>query len=135
MVDVPVSTTARVSPTRARATNTGTLSLPKPRVLRLPVSRADPRALIPLKLRRKYVSSASTIPPRGGCSVGAENAMTLCRQRHAVLWLSSTSMPVRRVDNPSRIVSANAGHFSGMCVPAIAVRVRSLNVRAQARHR
>jgi hypothetical protein len=94
-----------------------------------------PLGFEPLKLRRKYVSSASTMPPSGGASTGAKKAITLCRQRQAVLWFMSTRAAARRVEWPLRIVSANARHFCGMWVPAMAVRVRSLMVRAQGRHR
>lgn len=75
------------------------------------------------------------MPPNGGDSTGVRNAITLCRQRQAVLWFMSTRAAARRVDSPSRKVSANARHFSGMCVPAMAVRVRSLKVRVQGRQR
>ena len=136
-VEVPGNTTARVSATRARATTTGTLSLPSPRVLplRVPCFLARrPTGVEHLKLRRKYVSSASTIPLKAGCSAGVKNAMTLCRQRHAVLWSTSMRAAALRVESPSRIVSAYARHFSGKCVPAIAVCVGSLNVRRHPKH-
>ena len=37
--------------------------------------------------------------------------MTLVATRHAVLWFTSTRAPARRVDKPSRMLSANARHF------------------------
>jgi hypothetical protein len=46
------------------------------------------------------------MPLRGGCFVGAKNAITLWRQRQAVLWSTPMRSPAFLVDCPSRIVSA-----------------------------
>ena len=52
-----------------------------------------------------------------------------------VLWSIPSTAAACRVESASRMVSAYAGHVARSRVPAIAVWVRSLNVRRQSRQR